>query len=444
MNKHQPVSDLTKDENPVQERPFRDKTAPQMAPPRRGPPKMVLFLVILVIAGLLALGIRGHWQQNTEAAATQDETINFVPTVRVGKAVAQTKPIDLVLPGQTRAFDAASIFARATGYIAERRVDIGSRVKQGDLLVRIAAPDLDRQLDQAIAQLGQVRAALLQARAQVDQAQANLQLADVNFKRSDALTHRGYDTQQNLDTQQANLTSQRAGVETAKAGVVLAQANVEAQQATVERLRTLTNFEQVTAPFDGVITRRNVDIGDLVNADAGAGTPMFTMDRDDVLRVSVDIPQSASTGIRNGLAGKVTVPQLPGEAFAGAVARSSVTLLSSSRTLTTEVDVPNPDGRLRAGLYVVVTFALPRQTPSVLVPAESLIFNQQGLHIAVVENGDTIRMKTVSIYRDFGKTVELTDGLQDGEQIVLSPPTNLRDGDKIKVAPPPEQKPAAK
>jgi HlyD family secretion protein len=435
MNKHQPVSDLTKDEKPMEERPVRETDAPQPAPPRPRAPKMVFFVVVILLAGLIALGLHNHWQQSAEATATQEETINFVPTVRTAAAAEQTKPVDLVLPGQTRAFDVASIFARATGYIAERRVDIGSRVKQGDLLVRIAAPDLDRQLDQAIAQLGQVNAALAQARAQVSQAEANLKLAELNYGRSDTLVHRGFDTVQNRDTQEANLVTQRASLETVKAGVTLAEANVQAQQATVDRLRTLDAFELVTAPFDGVITRRNVDIGDLVNADAGGGTPMFTMDHDTVLRVSVDIPQSASAGIRNGLEAKVTVPQLPGQIFKGVVARSSVALLSASRTLTTEADVQNPDGRLRAGLYVTVTFEIPREKPTVLVPAEALIFNQQGLQVAVVDSDDKIHLKPVSIYRDFGKTVELRDGLEGGERVVLSPPTNLQDGNKVKIAP---------
>lgn len=421
-----------------------ESTEPRPETKYAGPPKRLFFVVALVLAGLIAIGIYGHWQRDAEAAKTQDETINFVPTVRTAQAAAQTKPIDLTLPGQTRAFDSANIFARSTGYIAERRVDIGSRVKLGDLLVRIAAPDLDRQLDQAIAQLAQVNAALVQARAQVDQAQANLQLAAVNYKRSDALVHRGFDTEQNRDTQQANLTTQQAAVETAKAGVTLAQANIEAQQATVDRLRTLTSFEQVTAPFDGVVTRRNVDIGDLVNADNGTGTPMFTMDRDDILRVSVDVPQSAAAGIRNGLEAKVSVPQLPDQIFSGAVARSSVALMSASRTLTTEVDIANPDGRLRAGLFVNVTFAVPRERPNVLVSAEALTFSQQGLQVAVVDSDQTVRMKTVTIYRDFGKTVELRDGLDAGEEVVLSPPSTLHDGSKVKLAPAAEPHEAAK
>lgn len=442
MNRHEPSAKIVDDSRPPERRSDHAPETPELA--RYSPPSQKIFIgFFTVLALLLGIGMYGHWRQNAEATETQEETINFVATVRTTTAVLQTKPTELTLPGQTRAFDSASIFARATGYIAERRVDIGSRVKKGELLVRIAAPDLDRQLDQAVAQLEQVKAALVQAHAQVNQAEANLKLANLNFNRSDALVHRGFDTVQNNDTQQANVVTRQAAVETAKAGVSLAEANVQAQQASVDRLRTLASFELVTAPFDGVITRRNVDIGDLVNADTGAGTPMFTMDRDTVLRVSVDVPQSAAASIRDGLEAKVTVPQLPNEVFAGKVARSSVALISSSRTLTTEADVPNPDGRLRAGLYVNVTFAIPRETPSILVPAEALIFNQNGLQVAVVEKEDTIKMKPVTIYRDLGKTVELRDGLANGDQIVLSPPSNLRNGSRVKV-PPTNEREAAK
>jgi HlyD family secretion protein len=433
MNKHEPMANLVAKEQPVETQPSHQTDAPQTGDYPM-PPKKLYFIVLILLGGLVAFGLHGHWQQAADASETQEETINFVPTVRTAAAVAQTKPVDLVLPGQTRAFDAASIFARATGYIAERRVDIGSRVKEGDLLVRIAAPDLDRQLDQSIAQLGQVKAALDQAHAQVHQADANLKLAQLNFNRSNALAPRGYDTYQNNDTQRANVATQQAALDAANAGVTVGEANIRAQQATVDRLRTLTDFEVVKAPFDGVITRRNIDIGDLVNADTGGGTPMFTMDNDNVLRVSVDIPQSASIGIHDGLDAKVTVPQLPGQVFTGKVARSSVALLSASRTLTTEVDVPNPDGRLRAGLFVNVTFAVPRDTPGVVVPAEALIFNQAGLQVAVVDSDNKVSLKSVTISRDFGKTVELRDGLAGGDRIVMSPPAVLRDGSKVKVA----------
>ena len=406
----------------------------QSGSPPRPPSKGIFAIVFLIVAGVLAYGAYGHWRTNAAAATTQQEAIDYVPAVRTTATKVLNDPIETTLPGQTDAFDRANIFARATGYVAERMVDIGSTVKKGDMLVRIASPDLDRQLDQAVAQLGQVQAALAQAKAQVTLSEANLKLGNLNYARSDDLVKKGFDTYQNHDSQQANVSTQQANLETAQAGVKVAQANIDAQQATVNRLRTLAEFENVRAPFDGVLTVRNVDVGDLVNADTGSGTPMFTMVRDDILRVSVNVPQSLAIAMRNGLDAKIQVFELPGRSFAGKVARSSGALLTSSRTLAVEVDVNNASHALRAGLFVNVSFAVPREHPNVVVPAEALIFNQQGLQVAVINADKSIHMQPVTVYRDSGATVELSDGLHGGETIVLNPPTSLQEGGKVKVA----------
>jgi RND family efflux transporter MFP subunit len=403
-------------------------TAPAPPPSRR-----LLATVLLAAVGVLAFGAYGHWQTNAAAEATQRDVIDFVPAVRAVTSKLLAEPVETTLPGETFAFDRANLFARATGYIAERMVDIGSIVKQGDVLARIASPDLDRQLEQAVAQLGQVQAALGQAHAQVNLAEANLKLGNLTYARSDDLLKKGFDTYQNHDNQQANVSTQQANVENARAGVKVAEANIEAQQATVNRLRTLAEFESVRAPFDGVVTVRNVDVGDLVNADTGGGTPMFTMVRDDVLRVSVHVPQSLATAMRDGVAAKVQVFELPGRTFAGKVARSAGALLSSSRTLSVEVDVGNAAHLLRAGLFVNVSFAIPREHPNVVVPADALIFNQGGLQVAIINENKSVHLQPVTVYRDFGATIELSDGLRGGENIVLSPPTNLQEGGKVKV-----------
>jgi HlyD family secretion protein len=286
------------------------------------------------------------------------------------------------LPGQTEAFDAANLYPRATGYIAERRVDIGSRVHKDDLLVRIEAPDLDQQLAQAQAQLGQNQAAVLQAQAQVQSAQANTKLANVTKYRETTLATQGWETKQNADNATANFSVQTAGIANAEAGVAVALANLKAQQASIDRLQALTAFEQVKAPFDGVITARNVDTGDLLTQDSLGGNPMFSIVRDDVLRIVVNVPQSSAIGIHDGVEAQVTVPEMPGRIFKGRVARSAVALQSSSRSMRTEVDVPNPEHVLRPGLFVDVTFSIPRQTPAVVVPDSALVFNAGGLQVA--------------------------------------------------------------
>jgi multidrug efflux pump subunit AcrA (membrane-fusion protein) len=404
------------------------------------PRKRVFVAVVLVLVGLLAYGAFKHWQTDQRAVQAQEEAIDFVPEVQTITAKADPDPVKLTLPGQTAAFDQATIYPRATGYVAERHVDIGSRVKTGDLLIRIAAPDLDQQLTQAEAQLQQVQAALAQSHAALDQAKANLALANVTFKRTDAMAQRGYETVQNNDNQRTQVQSQQASVETAQAGIKVAEANVQAQQATVDRLKALTRFEEVRAPFDGIVTTRGVDTGDLVNADTKTGTPLFTVAKDRVLRVTAHIPQAEAFEIRDGLVADVYLPQRPDQRFSGRIARSSVALLNSARTLDTEVDVDNAAGALRPGAFVNVAFSIPRDHPNVVLPAEALVFNQNGLQVAVVQD-DEVHMQKVSIYRDFGKTVELRDGLNGGEQIILSPPSDLGDHAKVKVKekPPQEQ-----
>jgi len=409
-----------------------DGHSPAAVPPP--PSKRLLFGVLVIVAGVLAYGAYGHWRTDAAAEETQHETMAFVPAVRTTRVQLLTDPIETTLPGQTDAFDRANIYARATGYIAERMVDIGSTVKKGDILVRIAAPDLDRQLDQAVAQLGQVEAALAQAQAQVSLSEANLKLGNLNFARSDDLVKKGFDTYQNHDSQEANVSTQQANLEAARAGVKVAKANIEAQQATVNRLRTLAEFELVRAPFDGVVTVRNVDTGDLVNADNGSGTPMFTMVRDDILRVSINVPQSLAISIRDGLDAKIQVFELPGRSFAGKVARSAGALLSSSRALPVEVDVNNSEHALRSGMFVNVAFAVPREHPNAVVPADALIFNQQGLRVATVNDDKSVHMQPVTVYRDTGGSLELSNGLQGGETVVLGPPASLHEGSRVKVA----------
>ncbi|MFD0937695.1 efflux RND transporter periplasmic adaptor subunit [Methylobacterium trifolii] len=394
--------------------------------PRKGP----FVLVGLVALGLLSWGGYGQWRQRADAAETQRRVKAFVPRLRTAAVEKTDAPTDLTLPGETQAFSRAAISARATGYVAERRVDIGSRVKTGDVLLRIAAPDLDQQLAQAEAQVGQMKAQLLQAQAQVDQARANVNLAKVTDSRTSTLATQGWASRQNADNSQAGVLSQTANLSAAEAGVKVAAANIKAQEAMVDRLKALTGFKDVTAPFDGVITTRSVEVGDLVKADGG-GTVLLAMDRDDVLRISVNVPQNAAVGVHPGVQAEIKVPQMPDRTFVGRVERSSVALLTASRTLTTQVDVPNPDGTLRAGLYVYVTLKIPRLRPAVLVPAEALVFNQRGTQVAVAGEDNRAEWRSVHVRRDFGQTIELDQGLSGHERIVLGPPVDLRDGQTI-------------
>ena len=406
-------------------------------------PKRPLAIAGVVVVALLGWGAWGHYNRAAEASQTQKQTQDFVPTVQVATAKSEDGPVPFTLPGTVAAFDQATIYARATGYVAERRVDIGSRVKQGDLLVRISAPDLDQQLAQANATLVQGQATVAQANAQADQARSSVNLANVTNGRTSALANLGWETRQNADNTRLGLVGSKASAGAAEAAVKVAQANLAADFATVKRLEQLKDYENVTAPYDGVITSRSVDTGDLVSADSSgnAGNTLFTLARDNVVRVQINVPQSGAIGIKDGLQAKVRVPELPGHEFTGTVARSAVALMQSSRTMQAEVDVANNDGTLHPGLYVTVEIGIPRTAPGITIPGEALIFNGQGLRVAVVGDGGVVHMRDVSIYRDFGTKIELRGGLKGGETVVLSPPVTLEDGGKVNL-PKEEPKPA--
>ena len=398
-------------------------------PPRR----RVALYVAVPLALLLCWGAYGHWRQSSDAKETLHASEHFVPDIHVATASLAHDNISTELPGQTAAFDEADLYARATGYIAERRVDIGSRVHRGDLLIRIAAPDLDAQLTQARAQLGQLQAALAQADSTLQQAQANTKLAHVNTYRATTLAQEGWGTRQNADTQTTNNAVSKTNVAAAQAGIGVAVANIRAQQATIDRLVSLTGFERVTAPFNGVITARDVDVGDLVQSDASTGTPLFHIDREDVLRCQVYVPQSDFAGIRPGLPAEVRVPELPNHVFHATVSRSAAALTQNARSMLVEVDVANPDGLLAPGLFVDISFTIKRGTPAVVVPDATLIFDAKGLHVAVVTPDGHIRMTPIVIAHDFGEKAELRQGLKGGESLVLNPPADLAEGQKIHV-----------
>jgi RND family efflux transporter MFP subunit len=370
--------------------------------------------------GLLAVGIGfgavGHLTQRSEAAATLTSERNAVPLVRTAVIKASDTPRQIDLPGSTQAFDAATVYARATGYISQRNVDIGSRVKAGDVLVVIAAPDLDQQYAQARAQLVQMHAAL-------GQALANMELARVTSARSSRLVREGWTSQQQADTDRLNYAASVAAV-----GV--ARANLEAQQAQVNRLEQLTGFERVVAPFDGVITTRQIDIGSLVQADASSGTPLFSIAHTNVLRVQVYVPQDYFFGLKAGQQAEVTVPELPGRVFHGRLARSASALQPDSRTVLAEVDVDNSDGALASGLYTIVRFKEKRTYPVITIPSTAIVFDSAGLRAAVVQDG-VVRMRHLDVAADNGATVDVRAGLAAGEHLILNPPIGVADGMRV-------------
>ncbi|MGC2786938.1 MAG: efflux RND transporter periplasmic adaptor subunit [Roseiarcus sp.] len=391
-------------------------------PPARGPNRTgrrwLGFGALLILSGAVGYGAWRHYQLHTEVVATAEQTRDSIPAVLTAPVRASAPTMSVFWPGSTLAFNSADIFARASGYIFTRKVDIGDRVKQGDLLVELAVPELDDQISQNEATLNQLRAAL-------DQAQANLKLAQVTWDRDRPLVGQGWATQQQGTVDVQTLKADDAAVS-------VARANVAAQENLLKTLRQDRNYALVTAPFSGVITQRNVDIGSLVQGNANTGTDMFTIMNDDVLRIQLYVPQDQAFGVAPGVEAVVRVPEMPGREFPGKVTRIADALQPGTRTLLTEVDVPNPDHALPAGVYCTVELKIPRKTPSLIVPAAAIVFNADGLSVMVVEDG-VARVRRVTESRDFGTTVELSAGVKDGDQVILNPPVDLTDGHKVTV-----------
>jgi RND family efflux transporter MFP subunit len=371
---------------------------------------------VAALAALVGIGAWGHGKRQAAAIDALTAERDAVPLVRTEVVDPRDTPRQIELTGSTQAFDTATLYARATGYISKRNVDIGSRVHAGDVLAVIAAPDLDQQLAQACGQLVQLQAALVQA-------QANMELARVTNVRQSQLTSQGWTSQQGGD-------QARFSYAAAAAAVGVARANIQAQQAQVDQLEQLTGFERVVAPFDGVITSRQIDVGSLVAANANNGTPLFSIAHTDVLRVQIYVPQEDYFGLKNGQQAEVTVPELPGRVFHGRLARNANALSDATRTVLAEVDVDNQDGTLAPGVYTIVRLEEPRLYPVISVPSQAILFDRDGLQAAVDDNG-VVRLRHLDVAADSGGTVDVRSGLGAGDRLILNPPIGVTDGMRV-------------
>ena len=389
---------------------------PNATPPkrrRRYGGALIGATALSLLVGSLGIGGWRHYQAELAVAATMQRSRTAVPEVRVAAVRASDSKITVSLPATTTAFEAANIFARTNGYIEKRYVDIGDRVKTGALLVDITAPELDHQITQA-------KATLAQTQATLEQTQASRDLADVTNGRDSKLVKQGWLTLQQGDNDRLTLKAQQAAV-----GV--AQSNIAAQEAQIRVLEQEKSYQRVVAPFDGVITQRNIDNGSLVTA---GSTFMYTLMHPDVIRTQVFVPQDEAFGLGPGVDAVIRVPEIPNRTFPGKVTRIANALQPGSRTLLTEIDVPNPDWALSPGIYCTVELLIPRKTPSMIIPADAVVFDQNGLHVAIVENG-TAHLQKITIARDFGTEVEVHDGVKPGDQVILNPMIDLAEGSKV-------------
>jgi RND family efflux transporter MFP subunit len=381
---------------------------PETKPERKSAGRL-LFLLGLAVAVALGFFIYSGIHGRVEAAsklqhATEQAAIEDVSVVSP-KAAA---PIDeVVLPGATQPYVNSPIYARTNGYLMKWFYDIGAKVKQGDLLAIIDTPELDKQLEQA--------------RADLETAKSNLALSKTTAERWQGLVKTRSVSQQSTDQAVDNLNA--------------TQASVNSYAANVRRLEDLVSFEKVYAPFDGVITVRNTDTGWLINA--GAGSPsaeLFQLAQTSTLRIFVAVPEVYSRAAHVGSTATLTLDEFPSETFRGKIARTSDSIDMASRTLNTEIDVDNPTGQLLPGAYVHVHLRLPAQTRSLIIPANTLLFRSEGLRVGVVRNGRT-QLVPISIGVDYGATVQVTSGLKQSDQVILSPSDSLISGTPVRITP---------
>lgn len=396
--------------------PKPEEGQPEKNGKRRAAARRLGLAVVAIMAGLVGIGFTGKSSRDADAEAVLQARLNAVPSVRTLVAKEEDAPRTIELTGNMAAFDNATLYARATGYISTRNVDIGSKVHEGDVLAVIAAPDLDQQLAQAKAQQVQFEAA-------VKQASANADLGHVTSARTARLVAEGWSSLQQGDQDRLN-------AESLAAALAVAKANVTTQQAAVDRLEQLTQFERVTAPFDGVITSRLIDVGSLVTADVNSGTPLFSVARTDVLRVQAFVPQAFSFGLKDGDPATVTVSEMPGQVFHAKVARNAEALAAGTRTLLMEVDVDNKDGKLAPGLYSLIHLQARRVSPVITIPSQAVIFNQDGLQTAVVSDGK-VELRKIDLDLDNGATVDVRAGLKPGDHVIVSPPANIANGMRV-------------
>ena len=433
-----------------------------IAPASRSRSSLRVIAAVVVVLLLLAVGVWPRLSRSRRATAVAHAAETELPLVNVVRAQLAPASSELLLPGNTEAVTTAKIYARADGYVRRRLVDIGTRVKSGQVLAIIESPEVDQQLAEARATSEQSRAALEQVRANLEQsraavvqansnvaaAQANEEIAAKTHERWDRLVNKGVLPKQSGDERRtafaarsaetaaatAALRTAEASVHAQEASVKAAQAAVNAQIANVRRLEQIQGFQRVVAPFDGIITERNIEQGDLISA--GAGKNLFSIAQASTLRVQVDVPQGYSVDLHPGLPAAVSVRELPGRSFQGTVARTAGALNGASRTLRAEVQVDNRDGSLLPGMYAEVKFELSRARRAVLIPSETLVVNATGTQVLTVTRDSKTQLVPVRVGRDLGTQVEITEGLNGGEQLVTAPPDTLGNGQQVRVAAP--------
>lgn len=379
-------------------------------------PKPVHGLLILVVALVIvaAIVVAGVVPRLRAKAEVRSETDNLaVPAVNVIHPKRGSPQQEIVLPGNIQAFIDAPIYARTNGYLQSWYFDIGARVRKGQLLAIIDTPEVDQQLQQA--------------RADLNTAQANLRLSQITNDRFEGLKNTDSVAQQDVDNAHGDYAAKKAIVDSAA--------------YNVKRLEDLQSFTKIYAPFDGVITARNTDIGQLIDSGSAGGPAkeLFHVAATRTLRVFINVPQQYSVAAKPGLTADLTLAQFPGRKFQGKLVRTANAIDLASRTLLVEVDVDNATGELLPGAFTEVHLKIPADIPTFILPVNTLIFRAQGLQVAAVENNNTAKLVSIALGRDFGAEVEVVSGLTGQESIIASPPDSIIDGEQVRIAQPNQQ-----
>jgi membrane fusion protein, multidrug efflux system len=367
--------------------------------------KLGIFGVVALIgAGLIvATGIRAREESGSKLKEWTDN--QAVPSVAVALPNARALNPTIDLPGRLEAYSRAPIFARVSGYLKSWSVDIGAKVKAGQVIAEIEAPDLDQQL--------------LQARADLASQESSAKLSEATLTRRKTLVASNFVSAQEIDERTADLANKKAAVNSG--------------QANVERLEALAGYKKITVPFDGVVTARETDVGALINAGGGSGPAMFVVSDITKLRVYVNVPQNYVPSIKIGAKAVITMPEYPNRTFDATVEASSQSVEVSSGTTRMQLALDNSGGELMPGGYANVRLSLQRDTVPLHIPASALIFNQNGLRVATVGPDDRVLFKTITIARDLGKEIELASGVTPDDRVIVAPPDGLADGDQVRV-----------
>jgi RND family efflux transporter MFP subunit len=390
----------TEDRRPIELRPSNDAGVGKH--PRKS--WLVLTIAVLAVATLLVSGI---WSRVRARTTLNAETAQAaLPAVSV-VSPKQTAPADeIILPGNVQPFITSPLYARTNGYLKKWYFDIGAHVKKGQLLAVIETPEVDQQLQQA--------------RSNLLTAQANLELAAITKTRYQGLLKSNAVSQQDADN--------AVGTYNATKSIV------QADKATVEQYTALVSFEKIYAPFDGVITARNTDIGDLINSGSSTGvkTDLFHIAQPGKLRVYVNVPEEYSQGIKVGMTADLSLAEFPGRKFQGTLVRTADDINMATRTLLVEIDVDNPAGTLLTGSYAEVHLKIPMQKSTLLLPVNTLIFRSQGLHVGIVKDGKVV-LTAVTAGHDFGNEIEIVSGLKPDDQVIINPPDSIVHGQQVQI-----------